>query len=174
MTKLFLISAAALIVAVPGAAKTRHHAATAKATAAPAKAVSDADLKWMDGPPGLPAGAQFAVVKGNPAAKGLFTIRAKLPANYSVPAHWHPTDETVSVVSGKLAYGMSNRLNRTQALGLDAGQSVVMKAKMNHWVLTADGAEIEVSAMGPFQITYVNPNDDPRKAAATSPAERGR
>ena len=158
MKKLLLIPLAALIAAAPAST----------ITAAPA------ELKWMDGPPGLPGGAQFAVVSGDPSKKGMFTIRAKLPANYSVPAHWHPTDETVSVVSGKLAYGMSNRLNRTQALGLDAGQSVVMKAKMNHWVLTADGAEIEVSAMGPFQITYVNPNDDPRKAAATSPAERGR
>jgi quercetin dioxygenase-like cupin family protein len=150
MKKLLLISAAALIAASPASTKT----------AAPA------ELKWMDGPPGLPAGEQFAVVKGNPAAKGMFTIRAKLPANYSVPAHHHPTDEKVTVVSGKLAYGMSDRLNRTQALGLDTGQSVVMKAKMNHWVLTADGAEIEVSAMGPFQITYVNAADDPRPKPA--------
>jgi len=154
MKKLLLISLAALIVAAPAQMKAK----PAKAKAAPA------ELKWMDGPPGLPAGAQFAVVSGDPAKKGMFTIRAKLPANYAVPAHWHPTDEKVSVVSGKLAYGMSERLNRTQALGLGAGENIVMKAKMNHWVLTADGAEIEVTAMGPFEITYVNRVDDPRAA----------
>ena len=148
MKKLLLISLAASIAASPASTKT-----------------APAELKWMDGPPGLPAGAQFAVVKGDPARKGMFTIRAKLPANYAVPAHSHPTDEKVSVISGKLAYGMSKRLNRTQAQGLGAGENVVMKAKMNHWVLTADGAEIEVSAMGPFAITYVNPADDPRAAA---------
>jgi hypothetical protein len=37
-----------------------------------------------------------------------------------------------------------------------------MKAKEHHWVMTADGAEVEVSATGPFKITYVNPADDPR------------
>jgi len=155
MKKLLLISLAALIVAAPAQMKAK----PAKAKAAPA------ELKWMDGPPGLPAGAQFAVVSGDPARKGMFTIRARLPANYAVPAHWHPTDEKVSVVSGKLAYGMSDRVNRTNAQGLGAGENVVMKAKMHHWVLSADGAEIEVSAMGPFAITYVNPAEDPRGAA---------
>ena len=155
MKKLLIISLAAVIVAAPGSAKTK----PAKAKAAPA------ELKWMDGPPGLPAGAQFAVVSGDPAKKGMFTIRARLPANYAVPAHWHPTDEKVSVVSGKLAYGMSDRVNRTNAQGLSAGENVVMKAKMHHWVLSADGAEIEVSAMGPFAITYLNPAEDPRAAA---------
>lgn len=156
MKKLLLIPLAALIAAAPASTNT----------AAPA------ELKWMDGPPGLPAGSQFAVVKGNPAAKGPFTIHLKFPAQYAVPAHHHPTDEKVTLVSGKLAYGMSDRLNRAQAQGLAVGETIVMKAKMNHWALTADGAEVEVSAMGPFQITYVNPADDPRNAA--SRAERGR
>lgn len=123
-----------------------------------------ADLKWMDGPPGLPAGSTFAIVKGDPGKKGMFTIRAKLPVNYAVPPHWHPTDEKVTLVSGKLAYGMSGQLDKANAQALAQGGSVVMKAKMNHWVFTGDGAEIEVSATGPFAITYVNPRDDPRGA----------
>jgi hypothetical protein len=155
MKSFILLTVTALVMAAPADAKKAvHHAAK--------KAAAPAELKWMDGPPGLPAGATFAVVKGNPEAKGMFAIRLKLPANYSVPAHWHPTDENVSVVSGKLAYGMSDRLNRTSAQGLNAGEKLVMKAKEHHWVLTADGAEVEISAMGPFKITYVNAGDDPR------------
>jgi hypothetical protein len=64
---------------------------------------------------------------------------------------------------------MSDQLDRAAATALDAGQSVTMKAKMNHWVFTGDGAEIEVSAMGPFKITYVNPADDPRGVPAAKP-----
>jgi hypothetical protein len=37
-----------------------------------------------------------------------------------------------------------------------------MKAGMNHWVFTTKPAIVQVSAMGPFQITYVDPKDDPR------------
>jgi hypothetical protein len=40
-----------------------------------------------------------------------------------------------------------------------------MKAKHHHWVFTGDGAEVEVSATGPFAITYVDPTTDPRGVA---------
>jgi hypothetical protein len=158
---LLLASSAALTKSAP----SKH--AAAKPAAAPA------ELKWMDGPPGLPAGAQMAVVSGDPGKAGKFTVRLRMPINYAVRPHWHPTDEHVTLVSGKLAYGMSDQLNRAAATALDVGQSVTMKAKMHHWVYTGDGAEVEVSAMGPFKITYVNPADDPRPATpAAKPAEK--
>jgi hypothetical protein len=37
-----------------------------------------------------------------------------------------------------------------------------MKAGMNHWVFANAPAVVQVSGMGPFQITYVDPKDDPR------------
>ena len=162
MKRLMLLTLSAVLVASPAVAK--HHKAAAKPAAA---AAAPAELKWGPAPPALPGGAQIAVVKGDPMKKGPFTIHLKMPANYAVPPHWHPTDEKVTLVSGKLVYGMSDQLNRTSATPLAEGASVTMKAKEHHWVMTADGAEVEVSAMGPFMITYVNPNDDPRKPAET-------
>jgi hypothetical protein len=147
MTRLMFLALSAAMLASP---------LQAKPAAAPA------DLKWMDGPPGMPAGATFAVVSGDPSKAGKFTVRIRMPGNYAVAPHWHPTDEHVTLVSGKLAYGMSDQINRTAALALAPGAAVVMKAKMHHWVYTGDGAEVEVSATGPFKITYVNAADDPR------------
>lgn len=148
MKRLLFIGLAVLVAASPAQVKPK-----------------PAELKWMDmPPPGLPAGATFAVVSGDPGKAGKFTIRIKMPSNYAVRPHWHPSDEKVTLVSGKLAYGMSDQLNKANAQALASGDSVVMKAKMNHWVFTGDGAEVEVSAMGPFKITYVNPGDDPRGA----------
>jgi quercetin dioxygenase-like cupin family protein len=144
MKRLFLISVSAILLA----------------SAAQAKA---ADLKWMAGPPGLPEGAQFAVVSGDPGKPGDFTVQIKMPADYAVPAHWHPSDETVKVLSGSLHYGMSDKLDMAKAKTLDTGNTVTMKAKMNHWVHAAAPATIQVSGTGPFQITYVDPKDDPRK-----------
>jgi len=147
-----------LLAGAPAAAK--HKATPAKAKAA----VAQAELKWVDGAPGLPGGVQMAVVKGDPGKKGMFTIRLKMPANYAVRPHWHPTDEHVTLVSGKLIYGMSDELDRSGGQALAQGAGVTMKAKQHHWVFTGDGAEVEVSAIGPFAITYVNPADDPRGA----------
>ena len=120
-------------------------------------------LKWMDAPPALPSGAQMAVVSGDPGKKGKFTVELKMPADYAVPAHSHPTSETLKVLSGKLHYGMSDKLDLAHAKTLAAGHSVTMKAKMDHWVHASAPATVQVSGMGPFQITYADPKDDPRK-----------
>jgi hypothetical protein len=66
------------------------------------------------------------------------------------------------VVSGKIGYGMSDHLDREKAKSLAPGNRLTMKAGMNHWVFTTKPAIVQVSGMGPFQITYVDPKDDPR------------
>ena len=119
-------------------------------------------LKWMDGPPGLPDGSKFAVVTGDPTKEGKFVIRAKFPAGYAVPAHHHPAEERVAVLSGRLGYGMSDKLEKAKAKTLTAGHHVVMKADMNHWVFARSPTTVQVSGTGPFQIVYADPKDDPR------------
>jgi quercetin dioxygenase-like cupin family protein len=121
-----------------------------------------ADLKWGAAPPSLPAGAQMAVVSGDPSKAEMFTIDLKMPAGYAVPAHSHPTDEKLTVLSGKLGYGMSDKLDKAKAKWASTGGHVTMDAKMNHWVFAKAPAEIQVSGMGPFVINYVDPKDDPR------------
>src|SRR5215218_6240903 len=145
MKTLLLISLTALLAASPAQSKTK-----------------PAELKWMDGPASLPKGVQMAIVSGDPGKKGMFTIQLKMPADYAVPPHSHPTDEVVKVVSGELHYGMSGKMDMAKAKTLKGGASVTMKRKMNHWVHAAAPATVQVRAMGPFAITYVNQKDDPR------------
>jgi quercetin dioxygenase-like cupin family protein len=122
-------------------------------------------MKWMDAAgAGLPAGAKMAVVSGDPSKAGPFVIRAKFPANYTVPPHSHPGDEVVRVLSaGALTYGMGDKVDAGNAGKLEKGYHVTMQAGMHHWVTTTDPIDIQVSGTGPFAITYVNPADDPRK-----------
>ena len=145
MKHLFVVAAASLLVGVPVLAK---------------------GMKWMDAAGvGLPAGAQVAVVKGDPSKAGDFTVLIKMPANYTVPPHHHPTDEVVRVVSaGQLSYGMGDKLNRSNVGALAKGYHVSMAAGMNHYVFTTDPVEVQVSGTGPFQIVYADPKDDPRSA----------
>ena len=131
-------------------------------SAAEAKS-APAALKWGPAPAALPGGAQMAVVSGDPGKKGMFVVELKMPADYAVPPHWHPTDETVKVLSGKLHYAMTDKL-MTSAKTLTPGHSVTMTAKMHHWVHAPGPATVQVSGMGPFAITYVDPKDDPRGA----------
>ncbi|MBS0365739.1 MAG: cupin domain-containing protein [Proteobacteria bacterium] len=125
------------------------------------------DVKWGPAPPNLPPNAHMAVLAGDPASTGLITVRLKMPAGYKVPPHWHPTDEHVTVLSGTLAVGMGDKIDRAQSKTLTAGGYGVVPANMHHYAFTRTGAVIQINLNGPFGITYVNPADDPgHKAAA--------
>jgi hypothetical protein len=124
--------------------------------------VTPDELKWGAGPPSLPAGARVAVVEGDPTKSGQFTIYARMPANYRIPAHWHPTDERVTVVSGTFYMGLGDKLDPAKGKLLPVGGYALMRAKTRHYAWTTREAIIQIQAMGPFEINYVNPADDPR------------
>ena len=119
-------------------------------------------LNWGPGPPSLPAGAKLAVVSGNPAQPGPFVIRLRFPPGYSVPPHHHPAAEHVTVVDGVLSLGMGADMGRGRLHVLRSGRSIVAPANMVHYASTTQGATLQISSRGPFQVTYVNRRDDPR------------
>ncbi len=124
--------------------------------------VSPADVKWGDAPPSLPPGSWVAVLQGDPAKQGPFTMRAKFPANYKVPPHTHPTWETVTVLSGTLYLSMGDTFDASKAKGMAAGSFIGIPARGSHFVYAKDETIIQISSMGPFEVTYINPADDPR------------
>src|SRR5712692_10087735 len=62
--------------------------------------LTPAELTWTAGPPMLPPAARMALIEGGPNKPGPFIFRLKFPANYRIPAHWHPRKTTVTVISG--------------------------------------------------------------------------
>jgi quercetin dioxygenase-like cupin family protein len=124
---------------------------------------SGAAVKWGPPPPVFPAGAKFAVIDGDPAAKGLVTVRFQMPPGYKIAPHWHPTDEDITVLSGTLGVGMGDKFDMAHGKTLSAGGYAVAPATMHHYAWTKTGATIQVHMIGPFAITYVNPADDPSK-----------
>jgi quercetin dioxygenase-like cupin family protein len=134
---------------------------------APMSMVTPAQIKWGDAPPAFPKGAKLAVLYGDPGKVGeLFIVRLKMPAGYKLPAHWHPTDENITVIGGTFLMGMGDKLDAAKAHAYPPGSFLVTPAKNNHFAIAKGETIVEVAAIGPFAITYVNPDDDPSKAAA--------
>ena len=125
-----------------------------------------AEAQWGPAPPLLPAGAQIAVLDGDPTKAVPYTIRLKFPAHYAIPAHSHPTDEHVVVVSGSLTFGMGDKLTKDKGnKTLAAGGFALMPAQMNHYAYTSnEQTTILLYGQGPVEFNYVNPADDPRHA----------
>jgi hypothetical protein len=120
------------------------------------------ELKWVD-IPSLPPGAKLAVIEGPINQAGPVTFRLRLPANYQIPAHWHPAIEHVTVISGTFNMGTGDKLDQTKSRALTAGSVAIMQPKTNHFAWTKDETIVQVHGMGPWGVTYVNPADDPRK-----------
>lgn len=111
----------------------------------------------------LPAGAQWAVLAGDPAEPGPFTIRVKFPDGYRVPAHWHSQGETVTVISGTFGIGMGHSGDRGKVQALPAGGFAYMPAMLPHYAVITGETVIQVNGTGPFDLNYVDPSQDPRK-----------
>ena len=139
-----------------------------KTTAASHVLLQADQLKWGPQPPALPAGAQIAVLDGDPMKPGPFVVRAKFPDGYTVPPHWHPTTENIVVLNGTLMVGMGEKLDKGSMQTLTAGGYSKMPARMNHYVITKGETTIQIHGTGPFELTYVNPADDPRKKTTTA------
>ena len=124
--------------------------------------------KWGPAPPMLPPGAQIAVLAGDPTKAVPYTVRLKFPAHYDIPAHSHPEDENVAVVSGELFMQMGTKLDRKTGMSLGAGGFALMPAHANHAAYTKVETTILLYGQGPVEFKYVNAGDDPRTKASTS------
>ena len=120
------------------------------------------DLKWVD-VPSLPPGAKLAVIEGPLNEAVPFTFRLQFPANYQIPAHWHPAVERVTVISGTVNMGIGDKLDKEKTKPLGPGSMAIMQPKTNHFLWTKEETVVQLNGTGPWAITYVNPADDPRK-----------
>ena len=115
-------------------------------------------LKWgpFIGP------SQMALVSGDPSQAGAFVVRVKSPAGTVIPAHWHPTDENLTVLEGKFAIGMGDAFDAGKLTVMERGDFIQMPAKMHHFAKAVTDTVVQIHGMGPFAVTFVNPADDPR------------
>jgi ketosteroid isomerase-like protein len=121
------------------------------------------DVKWMDAPPSLNAGAKMAVLSGDPRKPEPFTIRLQMPNGYKIAPHTHPTDEHVTVLSGAFVAATGKAWDDPAIGEFAAGSYAVMAAGMPHYATAKGTTVVQVHGVGPFDIYYVNAADDPSK-----------
>ena len=146
MQRLLLLGVAVLAAAAPGQAQ-----------------VNPEQIEWGPPPEGLPEGALFAVLSGDPTKAGLFTIRLRLPPGYKILPHRHTGDELVTVTAGEVSLGRGRGYSERKATKLTRGGYSAEPAGTDHYAFTKEGGEIQITGQGPFAIAYVRPKDDPRR-----------
>jgi quercetin dioxygenase-like cupin family protein len=119
-------------------------------------------MKWVD-PPTFP-GAKLAIVQGDPSKEGLFVYRVKMPANFKIAPHRHKASENVTVLQGVFFVGAGEKFDQGSGQELPVGGFVSIPAEHAHFAYSGkEETLIQVHGVGPTDIRFVNPDDDPRK-----------
>jgi mannose-6-phosphate isomerase-like protein (cupin superfamily) len=119
-------------------------------------------VKYGPAPPFLPAGAQLAVLEGDPmASSGDFTIRLKMPDGYKVAPHTHPNRENVTVLSGTLKVGMGDQFDASKMMSFGAGSFAYLDPSMHHYAAASGETIVQIHGLSPAKFNYINPADDP-------------
>ena len=149
--KLVIASLASTMLAWPALAADDH------------KILTPQDVKWSPGPASIPKGAETAVLYGDPSKEGPFAMRLKMPSGYKIPPHSHPKPEIVTVISGTFQIGMGDKADPGKLKALPPGSFFAFAPGMNHFAQAEGETVVQLNSVGPWGLTYVNAQDDPRK-----------
>lgn len=123
------------------------------------------DIKWKPWPT-LPNGAQLAVLLGEPAELAPFAIRMRVRPGTRIMPHRHPADYLCTVMSGDFYTGVGEEFDADKLVACPPGTSIVLLRGTPYFHRAGSRAYIaQITAMGPFRLDYVNPEDDPRHSA---------
>src|SRR5437867_1693910 len=108
------------------------------------KIVHFGDLKWTP----IMKGCELAPVAGDMNAEGApFVLRIRCADGIKVPAHWHPTDENVTVLKGTLLVGMGEAFDESKLQPMNVGNFLAVPKEMRHFALCKGETIVQVHAM---------------------------
>lgn len=129
--------------------------------------VSQNGEQWGPAPAVFPPGAEMAVLQGDPSKTEEFTVRLRLPSGYKIPPHTHPTTENVTVLAGTFLAGSGTQFDESQLQALGQNGFLSIPAEHAHYAMARGLTVVQVHAIGPFALTYVNATDNPVRHVAT-------
>jgi quercetin dioxygenase-like cupin family protein len=126
------------------------------------KLVTPAEIKWTPGPAILPEGIEAAILYGDPTQDGLFSMRFKLPKGYKVAPHTLSKAGLFTVISGTFRVGLGGKVDPSKQRAMSVGSFIAFAAGTPHFVSVDEETVVQLNNIGPWEITYLDPKDDPR------------
>ena len=137
----------------------------------PVIGLSPTDVTFGPAPQGmLPPRAQVATIEGDPARNKSFTIRIKVPDGYRFPVHTHSVTDRLTVISGVFLVGMGDQFREDQMKELSTGGIAIIPKDMRHYGMARGETTFQIQGVGPFDIRWMNPQEDPAQAAPQTSA----
>ena len=116
------------------------------------------DLKWTP----IMKGCELAAVSGDPSAEGApFVLRIRCADGTKIPAHWHPTDENLTVLKGTFLVATGEAFDETKLQTMNVGNFILMPKEMRHFAMNKGETIVQIHGAGPFKVNWVNPSEVP-------------
>jgi quercetin dioxygenase-like cupin family protein len=129
------------------------------------RAVLSEELEWKPFA-AFPAGVRLAVVVGEPAQRGPYVIRVKVPHGVKLMPHKHPEDRVYTVISGVFYIGIGDEFDAENLNAYPPGAVIILPGNTPHFHWAKSGDYVtQVTAIGPLGLEYVRSDDDPRNRA---------
>ena len=117
-------------------------------------AVTPSEMRYVTDP--AHAGYETAVVVGDPAKHGVYTVHTKLPANITIVPHTHGEKWRVAtVLSGTLYYAQGDRFDESKLRALPPGSVIVEPANVPHFARTKGPVLLHITGEGPASTVPV-------------------
>jgi hypothetical protein len=158
-----LLLSIALLSVVEGCASSQSkpscpEAGKTEAAFAPGKAqvASHVDeIAWMPCPPTLPTGCEMAVLEGDPKREMLFTVRFRTVGGFEMLPHWHPRNERVTVLEGRVGVGFGDAIDRENVVWFGPGDYYVNAQNAHHFVLVDEPSVLQITGIGPWKVSFL-------------------
>jgi quercetin dioxygenase-like cupin family protein len=116
--------------------------------------VTPSQVHWTAGT-GPMAGAQVAVLSGDPNKAGPYTMRLRIPDGGKFGPHFHGDVENVTVLQGTLLVGLGDTMDPAKMIALPAGSFVSIPMGVHHYAVAKGDTILQIHGIGPASMTMV-------------------
>jgi quercetin dioxygenase-like cupin family protein len=118
--------------------------------------ITPAQLKWEKG---FFGGSPHAAILGDETKSGLYIYRTLVPKGQRTPVHLHPDYRFVTVMSGTLRVGFTDKFDAKSMTVLPPGGAWIEPVRHAHYIWAKDGDVIvQVMGFGPTKMIPYPPN----------------
>lgn len=120
-----------------------------------ARIVNPGQVRWK--PSAFP-GIRFAVVQGDwNVARTIYTVRFEMPNGSAFPAHYHGSDEVLTVINGTFMFKRGTNMGRSGAQAVRAGGILYITANTPHWGWADGDTIVQINGIGPHSVHVMKP-----------------
>jgi len=98
----------------------------------------------------------MVVLEGDPKREMLFTVRFRVHDSFEMKPHWHPRNERVTILEGKVGVGFGDEVDRENVSWFGPGDYYVNAEQAHHFVLVDGPAVLQITGVGPWKVNFLD------------------